>query len=150
MKVSIFWELPYWHTNLIRHNLDVMHIKKNIFDNILSTIMNIKWKTKNNAKARLDLATYCKCLHLKLQKDGNGRVYKPKATYSLTREQKIDVYNWVKELKFSDGYASNIFRCVNIEEYKFYRLKNHNCHVFMEQLYLLPFMIYCQFLFWMH
>jgi hypothetical protein len=23
VKKSIFWELPYWHTNLIRHNLDV-------------------------------------------------------------------------------------------------------------------------------
>ena len=28
VKKSIFWELPYWHTNLIRHNLDVMHIEK--------------------------------------------------------------------------------------------------------------------------
>ncbi|XP_011073575.1 uncharacterized protein LOC105158490 [Sesamum indicum] len=28
VKRSIFWELPYWHTNLIRHNLDVMHIEK--------------------------------------------------------------------------------------------------------------------------
>ena len=27
-KVSIFWELPYWSTNLIRHNLDVMHVEK--------------------------------------------------------------------------------------------------------------------------
>ena len=30
-KMSIFWDLPYWSTNLIRHNLDVMHIEKNVF-----------------------------------------------------------------------------------------------------------------------
>ncbi|KAL0377219.1 UNVERIFIED_CONTAM: hypothetical protein Scaly_0839500 [Sesamum calycinum] len=31
-KKSIFWDLPYWSTLLIRHNLDVMHIEKNVFD----------------------------------------------------------------------------------------------------------------------
>ena len=30
-KRSIFWDLPYWKTNLIRHNLDVMHIEKKKF-----------------------------------------------------------------------------------------------------------------------
>ena len=29
---SIFWELPYWSKLLIRHNLDVMHIEKNVFE----------------------------------------------------------------------------------------------------------------------
>lgn len=28
VKRSIFWDFPYWKTNLIRHNLDVMHIEK--------------------------------------------------------------------------------------------------------------------------
>lgn len=32
-KRSIFWDLPYWSSLLIRHNLDVMHIEKNVFDN---------------------------------------------------------------------------------------------------------------------
>ncbi|XP_027351197.1 uncharacterized protein LOC113862307 [Abrus precatorius] len=34
-KRSIFFELPYWVNNLLRHNLDVMHIEKNVCDNIL-------------------------------------------------------------------------------------------------------------------
>ena len=29
-KKSIFFELPYWSSLLISHNLDVMHIEKNI------------------------------------------------------------------------------------------------------------------------
>jgi len=33
-KRSIFRDLPYWKDNLLRHNLDVMHIEKNFFDNI--------------------------------------------------------------------------------------------------------------------
>ena len=31
-KRSIFWDFPYWKTNIIRHNLDMMHIEKNIFE----------------------------------------------------------------------------------------------------------------------
>ncbi|KAK9053298.1 hypothetical protein SSX86_029931 [Deinandra increscens subsp. villosa] len=30
-KKSIFFELPYWHKLLIRHNIDVMHVEKNVF-----------------------------------------------------------------------------------------------------------------------
>jgi len=54
VKKSIFWELPYWSTNMVRHNLDVMHVEKNVFDNIFNTMMDIKAKTKDTANARQD------------------------------------------------------------------------------------------------
>ncbi|KAG8372405.1 hypothetical protein BUALT_Bualt12G0062800 [Buddleja alternifolia] len=41
---------------------------------------------------------------------------------------------WVRQLKPPDGYASNIARCVKEEECKFYGLKGHECHVFMQRL----------------
>ena len=47
-KRSIFWDLPYWRHNLLRHNLDVMHIEKNVFDNVFHTVMDNKEKTKDN------------------------------------------------------------------------------------------------------
>jgi hypothetical protein len=47
-KKSIFFRLPYWNDNLLRHNLDVMHIEKNVMDNILGTILDIKGKKKDN------------------------------------------------------------------------------------------------------
>ena len=50
---SIFFDLPYWVHNILRHNLDVMHIKKNIYDNLIGTILNLDGKTKDNMKARL-------------------------------------------------------------------------------------------------
>ena len=43
---SIFFELPYWQTLLLRHNLDVMHIKKNISESVLGTLLDIEGKTK--------------------------------------------------------------------------------------------------------
>ena len=41
--MSIFFLLK---TNVIYYNLNVMHIKKNMFDNIFNMIMNMKEKTK--------------------------------------------------------------------------------------------------------
>jgi len=50
-KRSIFCDLPYQKDNMLRHNLDVMHIEKNFFDNIFNTVMDVKGKTKDNDKA---------------------------------------------------------------------------------------------------
>lgn len=54
-KQSIFFRLPYCKTLQLRHNLDVIHIEKNICENILGTLMNIEGKMKDNVKTHLDL-----------------------------------------------------------------------------------------------
>ena len=54
-KKSIFFRLSYWKDNLLRHNLDVMHIEKNVMDNIFGTILDMKGKTKDNLEAHRDL-----------------------------------------------------------------------------------------------
>ncbi|XP_070009948.1 uncharacterized protein [Nicotiana sylvestris] len=41
--------------NSLRHNLDVMHIEKNIVDNVIGTLLDILGKTKDHANARYDL-----------------------------------------------------------------------------------------------
>jgi len=71
VKRSIFWELPYWKSNLLRHNLDVMHIEKNMFENIFNTVMDVKGKTKDNIKARLDVAFFCNRKNMELVCDGS-------------------------------------------------------------------------------
>ena len=55
IKKSIFWELPYWSLLSLRHNLDVMHIEKNVCDSLLDTILDIDGKSKDTYKARIDL-----------------------------------------------------------------------------------------------
>ncbi|KAL0387517.1 UNVERIFIED_CONTAM: hypothetical protein Sradi_2633500 [Sesamum radiatum] len=50
----------------------------------------------------------------------NGKVYKPKAFYTLSKTQKKEVCSWEKSL--------------NEDECKFYRMKSHDCHVFMQRL----------------
>ncbi|XP_052117681.1 uncharacterized protein LOC110281750 [Arachis duranensis] len=138
-KRSIFWNLPYWRHNLIRHNLDVMHIENDVFDNIFNTIMDIKEKTKDNAKARMDLSLYCKRKNLELPNQSGGKIIKPKANYTFTLQQKRAICEWVKELRMPDGYGSNLGRCVDMKEGKLYGMKSHDCHIFMERLLPIAF-----------
>ena len=44
-----------WKDPLLPHNLDVMHIEKNIYENILWTLLKVEGKTKDTMNARLDL-----------------------------------------------------------------------------------------------
>ncbi|XP_073261634.1 uncharacterized protein [Populus alba] len=138
VKRSIFWELPYWKTNLLRHNLDVMHIEKNVFENIFNTVMDVKGKTKDNMKARLDIALYCNRKNMELVYD-ESRVAKPRASFVLEKNAQLLVYKWLKSLRFPDGHASNISRLVNIEDCRLYGMKSHDCHVFMQTLIPLAF-----------
>jgi hypothetical protein len=138
VKRSIFWELSYWKTNLLRHNLDVMHIEKNMFENIFNTVMDVKGKTKDNIKARLDIALYCKRKNIELVYD-ESRVAKLRASFVLEKNAQLLVYKWLKSLRFLDGHASNISRLVNIEDCRLYGMKSHDCHVFMQTLIPLAF-----------
>ncbi|KAL2244242.1 UNVERIFIED_CONTAM: hypothetical protein Sindi_0542200 [Sesamum indicum] len=86
IEKSILWELEYWSTNLIRHNLDVMHIEKNVFDNIFNIKMDVKGKTKETLNARKDLKIICN--QPKVDVDERRPNVMPKAVYTLTKEQK--------------------------------------------------------------
>ncbi|XP_027187217.1 uncharacterized protein [Cicer arietinum] len=138
-KKSIFWELPYWKTNLLPHNLDVMHIERNVFLNILYTIMDTKGKTKDTFNARLHLADICRRKDLELQDGGGGKLKKPKANYTLTKQQRLFVCEWIKKLKLPDGYASTLSRCVDMREAKLFGMKSHDCHVFLQHFLPIAF-----------
>ena len=96
--------------------------------------MDVKGKMKDNPKARADMKNICKHPLLELVEVSLEKFLKPKVSYTLTREQLKDICEWCKSLKFSDGYVSNLVRCINIKDYRFYRLKSRNCHIFMEWL----------------
>ncbi|XP_052724112.1 uncharacterized protein LOC128193952 [Vigna angularis] len=138
-KKNIFWDLPYWKDNLLRHNLDFMHIEKNFFDNIFNTVMNVSGKSKDNEKARMDLGLYCKRKDLELKTHTNGKMYKPKANYTLSVDQSKQVCQWLKDLRMPDGYSSNLSRCVDVNRGKVIGMKSHDCHVFMECLLPIAF-----------
>ncbi|XP_016488848.1 uncharacterized protein LOC107805567 isoform X2 [Nicotiana tabacum] len=132
-KRSIFFELPYWKSLLLRYNLDVMHIEKNICDNILGTIMNAKGKTKDTIKTRLDLQEMN--IRPELHPIKNGEKYEvPTACYILSPQEKHNICLFLKNLKVPYGFSSNISQCVNLKEHKISSLKSHDCHVLLQHL----------------
>ena len=58
----------------------------------------------------------------------------PKACYTLDKIGKKVLCEWVKNLRYSDGYASNLARCVDMQKLKLFGMKSHDCHVFMHRL----------------
>ena len=86
-KKSIFFQLEYWKHLPLKHNLDVMHIEKNVCDSILGTLLNIEGKTKDTDKARLDLEDMGIRKELYLYKDGQ-KWKKPPASYVLSNEER--------------------------------------------------------------
>jgi hypothetical protein len=133
LKKSIFFRLPYFKTLFLRHNLDVMHIEKNICESIIETILNILGKTKDNINSRLDLQEMNLKPHLHPVEDG-GKTDYPRAPYILSPEQKNKLLQFFRDLKVPDSFSSNISRCVNLKEGKLSGLKSHDCHVILNHL----------------
>ena len=132
---SSFFELPYWSTLKIRHNLDVMHIEKNVCDSILGTILDIKDKTKDTAKARADLQKMGirRKLWIKLNKK-TGKHVMPQAGYTVVPNKRSEIFKWLREVKYPSGYAGNIARYIKMGENKIIGLKTHDCHVLLQRL----------------
>jgi hypothetical protein len=81
------WELPYVKALILIHNIDVMHQERNMGESIISTCMDLIGKTKDNIKARKDLAELCNRPTLELFKSGG----KPRASFSLKANQRKEV-----------------------------------------------------------
>ena len=61
--------------NLLRHILDVMHIKKNVMDNILGTVLDIKGKIKDNLQTHQELQEMGLRRKLHPYTGDNGKMY---------------------------------------------------------------------------
>ncbi|GLT47934.1 hypothetical protein SLA2020_215870 [Shorea laevis] len=70
---------------------------------------------------------------------GSDAGKKPTATYVLSKAQRKSICQWLKELRYPDGFASNISQCVNMQEARLFGMKSHNCHIFMQSLLPIAF-----------
>ena len=79
-----------------------MHIEKNVFEQIINTVMNVKDKTKDDLNTRKDMFTHCRHgrLNVCVVQAGKGSHQKvmPKAPYVLRKEQKKGVCESVRKL----------------------------------------------------
>jgi hypothetical protein len=79
-------QLTYYDDLLLPHNIDVMHIEKNVVEALWATIMVIPDKLKYNVKARVDLTTLCDRPNQEMKPPSGGKTWRrPKADFVLSR-----------------------------------------------------------------
>jgi hypothetical protein len=58
-KQSIFFmNLPYWKDLKTFHKIDLMHVTKNVFNNIIGTLLDMPRKMKDGLKSHNDLVQF--------------------------------------------------------------------------------------------
>ncbi|XP_062076592.1 uncharacterized protein LOC133781568 [Humulus lupulus] len=132
-KKSIFYELDYWSSNQLKHNLDVMHVEKNVCDSILGTLLDND-KSKDTTNAKHDLKNMGVRKSLWIYEDANKRLMKPHAPYVFTFEQRRDFCQFLTGVKLPDGFFSNLKKKVTDNDSNIVGLKSHDCHVIMQRL----------------
>jgi len=97
------WRLPYINDLLLPHNIDVMHTEKNWGEALFGIV--IPDKTKDNVKARVDLAMLCDRARYEMKTPRPRRKWKKtKADFILTRAEKKEALEWLI-------YHIHFYRC---------------------------------------
>ena len=84
-----------------------MYIEKNVCDSIISTLLNISGKTKDEAKSRLDMVEMGTCEQLASEQKRKYTYLLP-ACYTLSRKEKIEFCQCLVRIKIPSSYSSNI------------------------------------------
>ncbi|KAH1092026.1 hypothetical protein J1N35_019283 [Gossypium stocksii] len=118
-----------------------MHIEKNVYENIIETILNVDGKLKDNLQSRLDLVDMGirRDLHPQVLLIGKYRL--PPLIFTMSKEEKEMFCTVLKDIKVLDAYASNISQCVSLKDRRLYSLKSHDYHILMQDL--LPVALQC-------
>ena len=93
-----------WEHLVLRHNLGVTHIKKNVCDSLLGIFLNIQEKTKDGIETRLDL------IEMDVRKElapkvSKKQTYLPPACFTLTKEGKHILCQYLFDVKVPDRYS---------------------------------------------
>lgn len=118
-------------TLLLRHNLEVMYIEKNVCESIVGTLLNMKGKTKDNLKSRKDLKDMV--IRKNLHPDDDGASCKV-GSFTLSKQEKHFFCKRILDLRLPNGYSSNIANRVSLQDCKILGLKSHDYHVLIQQV----------------
>ena len=93
-KKNIFFTLLYWEHHILHQNLDVMHIEKNVVDNIIGTLLNLDRKTKDNLQVRQELKDIDIRSERHLEKVGNDQTRMPHVCYHMNASENDGFYKF--------------------------------------------------------
>ena len=118
---------------LIRNTLDVMHIERNISDNIVRHLFGEKDTTalRRDLEEEVHHGRIDPRRSLWLQETRFGYV-KPKAPFVFTESEKTSFMNLVSQTRVPTGYSSTLIK--HIGEKKLSGMKSHDHHVLLQQI----------------
>jgi hypothetical protein len=108
-----------------------MHVTKNVFNNIIGTLLDMLRKIKDGLKSRNDIVQFGLKpeLHPKLRP--NGKHYLPPASYSLTVKEKKAFCQCLRGVRVPTGFSSNISKLVSVKHLSMLGYNSHDCHMMM-------------------
>jgi hypothetical protein len=92
---------------------------------------------KDSINARLDFKDMGIRKDLHLKRDGDSYTV-PHAPYTIDKNQKVAFYNFLRSVKFPDGYASNLASCITTDGCHIQGLKTHDYHIILQRILLAP------------
>ena len=92
---------------------------------------------KQGDNARKDLKNMGIRSVLHLQERPGGSFDKPRDFFSLYPKERDGFYEFLKLVKYPNGYAANISRSMNTRNGRLLNLKSHDCHVLLQRILLI-------------
>ena len=114
------------------HAIDCKHLKKNVFESTIGVLLDIKTKTKDGLKSRMDLVNQDirSEIHLTPMMQSK-KVDLPGTSYNLTRDDKRAMCQWLRGVKVPTGFSSNIKSLVPMKDFTLTSFNAHDCHVML-------------------
>ena len=107
-----------------------MHCKKNLIENILKTICNVKEKDRVEVRRDMQRQSIRKHLWMMLDPRNSSGMVKPIANYTLIDEEFKTFCNRLEQVKVPSGYCVDIGSCIRRK--KFGGTETYNHHVLMQ------------------
>jgi hypothetical protein len=123
--------LPYWKDLKTCHSIDLMHVTKNVFDNIIGTLLDMLRKTEDRVKSRNDLIQFGLTPELHPILRSNGKHYQPPASSSLAVEEKKAFCQCLRGVRVPTDFSFNITKLVSMKDLSMSCYNSHGCHMMM-------------------
>ena len=107
-----------------------MHLKKNVFGNVIGLLLESSSKTKDTYKSRQDLVAMKIRKYHPVEK-GDGRYELPPASYNLTRDEKKAMCESLRGIRVLSRFTSNIRKLVSMKDLSLCGYNYHDCHVLL-------------------
>ncbi|CAM8910821.1 unnamed protein product [Rhodiola kirilowii] len=111
------------------------------------TALGIEGKTKDTPKAREGLKQHGVRQNLWEKEPGpsSKKAKVSQAPYTVLPDCRNEIFEWIPEDKYPDGYAGSLKNKISVTGKKFNGLKTHDCHVMMQRLlpiFIRPYLPY--------